>query len=240
MKAAESRNWCSRWLGSKLIPNPGLVPDRRQRAAGGDEVVGDLGRVHLEREFDPLGLEDVDDRPPALREVVVAALDRVEVVRGERVEHVPGRRAREPGHHVHTEPGGGAGGVLHVVGGPLAHPLGISVAPDVRRHDRLVALVDRVADRLADEVVADRPDREAVALEDLAPARAVVVVGDRLGDVEVVPPASQLEPVEAPPAAFLGELLERQVGPLTGEQGDGTAHAASFVDRISSGTPALT
>ena len=26
MNAAESRNWCSKWLGSKLMPKPGRSP----------------------------------------------------------------------------------------------------------------------------------------------------------------------------------------------------------------------
>ena len=42
-----------------------------------------------------------------------------------------------------------ARGVLHVVGRALPDPLGIAVAPHVGRQDRLVALVDRVAYRLA-------------------------------------------------------------------------------------------
>ena len=68
MKAAESRNWCSRWLGSKLIPNPGgrRSPPSALRVV--EEVVGDLGGVDLEREAHALGLEDVDDRAPALGE----------------------------------------------------------------------------------------------------------------------------------------------------------------------------
>ena len=76
MNAAESRNWCSKWLGSKLMPKPVAVADRVERLARRDEVVGDLGRVHLEREPHALGLEHVDDRPPALGELLVAALDR--------------------------------------------------------------------------------------------------------------------------------------------------------------------
>ena len=87
-----------------------------------------------------------------------------------------------------------------------------------------MAGVDRVADGLADEVVADRPDVEAVALEQLAPLAAVRVVGERGVDVEVVAPAGELEAVEAPLAGLGGELGERQVGPLAGEQRDWSWH----------------
>jgi hypothetical protein len=87
-----------------------------------------------------------------------------------------------------------------------------------------VALVDRVADRLADEVVADRPAAQAVALEQLALAPAVGGVGERLVDVEVVAPAGELEAVEPPRRALRGEVVERQVGPLAREQGDWPGH----------------
>ena len=198
--------------------------DRLQRPARGDEVVGDLGRVDLEREAHALGVEDVDDRRPALGEVLVAALDVGEVVRRERIEHVPDRRAGEAGHDLDAELRGGARGVLHPLGRALAHALGLSVAPHLRRQHAFMTAVDRVADRLAHEVVADRPAVEAVALEDLAPAGAVGRIGQRLRDVEMIPPAGQLEAIELPLTALGGQLLEREVGPLAGEQRDGSCH----------------
>ena len=78
----------------EVDPEPGPVADRSERLACRDEVVGDLGRVYLEREPHSLLVEDVDDRPPALRELFVTALDRLEVVRREGVEHVPDRAIR--------------------------------------------------------------------------------------------------------------------------------------------------
>ena len=126
------------------------------------------------------------------------------------------------------------------LGGAPPHPLGIAVAPDLRREHALVALVDRIAHALADEVVADRPAAEPVALEQLAPAGRVAGVAHRLGDVEVIAPARQLEPVEAPLGALAGELVDRQVGPLPGEQRYGSCHLL-FLPRsltISSRTPA--
>ena len=97
-----------------------------------------------------------------------------------------------------------------------------------------MALVDPVADRLADEMSADRPDVEVVALEDLATRPAVGLVGERLVDLEVVAPAGELEAVEAPAAGLRGEILDRQVGPLAGEQRDGTGHRLSYVVRAAS------
>src|SRR3954468_20544089 len=51
------------------------APDRVERALGRDEVVRDLGGVDLEREPHALLLEDVDDRVPAFRELLVSAFD---------------------------------------------------------------------------------------------------------------------------------------------------------------------
>ena len=88
-----------------------------------------------------------------------------------------------------------------------------------------MALVDPVADRLADQVSAERPDAETVPLEQLAPSAHVAAVGDRLVDFEVVAPAGELETVESPPRAARGEVIDRQVGPLAGEERDGACHA---------------
>src|SRR5439155_5962027 len=76
---------------ARVEVDPELRPsaDRVERLARRDEVVGDLGGVHLETEPDPLLLEDVHDRTPPLGEIVVSTLDLLEVVRGKRVEEVP-------------------------------------------------------------------------------------------------------------------------------------------------------
>ena len=49
----------------EVDPEARPVPDRRERLARRHEVVGDLGRVDLEREAHALGVEDVDDRRPS-------------------------------------------------------------------------------------------------------------------------------------------------------------------------------
>src|SRR5215211_9228982 len=79
MNAAGSRNWCSKWLGSKLIPNPSRSPIAASARSVVTKSYAISGRMDLERELHPLGLEDVDDRAPALGELLVAALDGVEV-----------------------------------------------------------------------------------------------------------------------------------------------------------------
>ena len=167
--------------GSKLIPKPGAVADRRQRLARGDEVVGDLGRVDLEREAHALGVEDVEDRAPALGEVLVAALDLGEVVGRERVEHVPDRRAGEAGDDRRRRAS------RRRARCPSSPRRRAAARPPARRRP-----TPRAAARPGGARRSGRrpPGRrggcrspstfEAVALEQLAPARAVAGVGERL------------------------------------------------------------
>ncbi len=181
-----------------------------------------MGELHA------LAVEDVEDRVPAVREVLVAGVDQVLGRRREHRDVLPDRRAGEPDHHVDAEPAGGAGGHLHLLRGALAHALGVAVAPDPVGQDAAVALVDRVvAHRLALEVVADREHLQVVLLQHLQLRRDVGVVLDRGPRVEVVTPARELEAVVAPPRGQPAHLLERQVGPLAGEQGDRAWHACS-------------
>jgi hypothetical protein len=84
-----------------------------------------------------------------------------------------------------------------------------------------VALVDRVvADRLPDEVVGDGEDLQVVLGQQLEATGDVRLVGQRLVDLEVVTPAGDLQSVVAPLGGEPAHLLERQVGPLAGEQRD--------------------
>src|SRR5690606_22419614 len=92
------------------------------------------------------------------------------------------------------------------------------------RQDRAVALVDAVAHRLPDLVVRHGEGGEAVVEEDLPAARAVGLAAGGLFDVEVVAPAGELEAVIAHLPRERGEIGQRKVGPLAGEQRDGTWH----------------
>ena len=88
-------------------------------------------------------------------------------------------------------------------------------------------LINRIADTLTDEVRADRVDLQPVPFENVAPRVDVPGIGKRLVDFEVVAPASQLEAVEAPRTRLRSELLDRQVGPLAGEERDRPRHQAA-------------
>src|SRR5689334_2327439 len=73
----------------KINTEAGAVADGVERLTGGDEIIGDLGRVNFQAELDPFLVEHVNDRVPAVGKILVAALDLGEVVRREGVEHVP-------------------------------------------------------------------------------------------------------------------------------------------------------
>ena len=102
-----------------------------------------------------------------------------------------------------------------------------------------MARVDAVADRLADEMRADRQHVQVAALQDLLLRPAVAVVREGLVDLEVVAPAGELEPVEAPAAGLRGEILQRQVGPLAGEERDGARHRVLLDGREGGGSASL-
>ena len=212
----------------EVDPERLAVVDRIERLARRDEVVGDLGRVHLEPEADSFRVEHVEDRAPALGEVLVAALDLREVVRRERVDEVPDRRAREAVDLRDAELRRGARRVLHPLGGARAHALRLAVAVDVGRQDRAVALVDAVADRLADEMRADRPHAETVRFEQLAAAARVAASASAWSTSKWSPQQASSSPSKPQRRAARGQVLERQIGPLAGEQRDGTRHQLSF------------
>jgi hypothetical protein len=121
-----------------------------------------------------------------------------------------------------------------------AAALSRAVAPQSRRQNVAVALVDRVvADRLADEMVGDREDLEVVFLQGLALAVDIAGLGERAVDLEVVAPAGDLEPVVAPVRGEPAHVVERQVGPLAGEERDGSGHElVSLLQRSRNERPA--
>ena len=218
-----------------------LVPfHRRDRALGAGDVERDLGGMHFEREVHVGLVEGLEDRAEPLREVRVSGVPVLLRRRRERVDRVPDARAGEAvddGGKIIVRPAARLGvekcprglrGERQLPGGPLAHPLGIAVAPDVGRQDRLVPSVDVVAHGLADEVTRDRVAGEAVVFEQ-RPLFMDVFLAARGGvDVEMIAPAGELDSIVAHLLDEGGQLFERKVGPLAGEQGDGAGHGGGF------------
>ena len=184
----------------EVDPEARAVADRRQRLARGHEVVGDLGRVDLEREAHALGLEDVDDRPPALGELLVAALDLGEVVGRERVEQVPDRRAGEAGDDLDAElrrprarcPSSARRRAARTPSGsPSPHTSGGSTPwwrASIGSHTAWPTRWLPIAQQPS-------PWRSSSSRR---PGAVAAGRDSACGDVEVIAPAGELEPVEAP------------------------------------------
>jgi hypothetical protein len=155
----------ARWLGSKLKPKrlwPFTASIARCVEAMSKAIsVGCTSSAKLMSCF----LEGVEDGREALAEVGEAGVPVRLRRRREGVDRVPDRRAGEAGDGLDAELLRGARGVGELLRGALAHAFRIAVAPDVRRQDGLVALVDQVAHRLADQVVADRQRGQAVRFQ---------------------------------------------------------------------------
>jgi hypothetical protein len=107
----------------------------------------------------------------------------------------------------------GSGRVLHFFNRPFVHAVGLAVSPDVFRKDRLVF----VEDGLPDEVVRDGEQFEVILFQQLALAGAVRVFRQRLGHLEVVPPAGEFDADVTELTGLQAQLFEREVGPLAGK-----------------------
>src|SRR3712207_4974755 len=127
--------------GIEVEPESLAVADCFQRPLRGVDVVGDLGGVDLEGEPDALRVEDIEYGVPPLGEVSVPFVHLLLRRRREEVELVPDGGTGEARHDVHSEPGGGPGGVPHLLSGPLSDPFRISIPPDVGRQGGSMALI---------------------------------------------------------------------------------------------------
>src|SRR5205085_4398917 len=154
--------------------------------------------MHLEREAHAGLAKHVEYRAPSVGKVAIARVDHLRRHGWEAVHQMPDRRASEAVDDGHSEPSCRTGRVLHLLSGALLHAFGAAVAPDARRYDAPVPLVDTVAHRLPDEMVRDREDLQAVTRQQVASLIAVTAIRERALDVEVVAPACELQTVIAP------------------------------------------
>lgn len=210
--------------GIEVDAEGGVAIDGLEGGGEGVDIVGDFGGVDFEGEADTELLEHVEDGAPARGEIFVTGGDFFGGDRRERVEPGPDAAAGEAIDDGYAELGGGLGGADHLRGGALADAFGVAIAPDFGADEGLVAVVDRVADALADEVIGDGPAAQAVLGEEVVALLAVRGGGEGLIDVKVVAPAGELEAIVAPFADALGEGGQGQIGPLAGEEGERARH----------------
>ena len=143
----------------------------------------------------------------------------------EEVQLAPHAAAGEAVDDVHAKQLGGSGRVLHFLGAALAHTFGIAIAPQARRQDALVAVVNRViAHALAHQVSADGEAFQVVPVEHVPAALDVAVALQGLVHFEVVAPAGEFQAIKAPGAGLLRHCFQGQVGPLAGKECDWSRH----------------
>ena len=88
-----------------------------------------------------------------------------------------------------------------------------------------------IANGLSDQMVADRPDLEAVLLEYVASALTITVILERAGYIEMIAPTGQFQPVISPGRCLFCERIQSQIGPLACEKRNGTGHGTLFEPR---------
>ena len=74
---------------------------------------------------------------------------------------------------------------MHLLGGPPADAVLFSISPNPLRHDRLVSLVDAVANGLSDRRIVHGKALEAIPIEGFQPSPYVAVVVQSRLHVEV-------------------------------------------------------
>ena len=98
----------------------------------------------------------------------------------------------------YAESGGRTSRIRKFLCGTGAYAFRGAVSPDVRRKNGFVALVNEVAHRLTDQMIADRPDFQAVFRKQIMPSLAIAVVRQCLAYLEMISPAGQLKAVVSP------------------------------------------
>ena len=193
----------SKWLGSKLKPNAGPAGPPRPAPAGWSRSRrrsrsgGPRARSAPPRRRTRRGSGSSARRSPRTRASIIdSGVDRREHGHG-----VPDRRPGEARPPCRTpKRGRGPGGVRHLGGRPLAHPLGIAVAPDpvgqdapgaARRSGGRTPPARRGGCEIAQQ---RRPYLSSRACR----AGQVAVLGQCAVNLEVVSPAGQLEAVVSP------------------------------------------
>ncbi|MNV56249.1 hypothetical protein D3C71_1485220 [compost metagenome] len=188
--------------------------------------------MHLQREVDVVLFKHIEDGAKALRKISKALVP-IRLRGGrEGIDRMPHRRAGEARHRLHAKLRRCARRVCQLGSSALTHAFGLAVAPHVGRQDGLVALVNQIAHGLAHQMVADGKTLQAVLGQQCVLVFDVLGRRQRLLHVEMVAPAGQLQAVVAHAFRQRREFCQWQVGPLAGEEGDGSWHGGSKGRRL--------
>ena len=100
----------------------------------------------------------------------------------------------------------------------LAHAFSLTISPNARRQNTLVALVNgMVAHTLADKVGADGEALQVIFIEYVPPALDIGIIFERLIHFEMVAPAGDFQAVKTKIAGLAAHFLKGQIRPLSGK-----------------------
>ena len=210
--------------GVKVDAKSRVVVDRGQRTMHGDDIIGDLGGMDFQPKLDAFGLENIKNRRPAVGKILIASVD-VGLAGGrEEIELSPHIAAGEAVDDVNAEKFGRARRVLDLFGAALAHTFRFTIAPQARGQNARMARINRVADALAYQVVANGEIFETILVQQIALFTHIAVAFQRFVHLKVVTPTGQLQAIEAPFADLLCQRGQRQIRPLAGKECNWSCH----------------
>ena len=165
--------------------------------------------MHFKGELDPTLCKDIEDWMPQAGELFKPGSDYF--LGGCRIagDIGPQRRTGETGNDGDAESVGGPGSRHHLLGGPLRHFARVAVAPDIVGQDGLMAGVDGIADSGANTMIAQHRCLQFVAGEQIKFLLAVIVFAQGALDLEVVAPATQVNPLVAPFSCLGSQFSQR-------------------------------
>ncbi len=119
--------------------------------------------MDFQRELDADLIKNIQNGVPPIGKIFVASFNHFRRHGGEHGQGMPDFRAGEAVDDFNPKLGRDPGSIFYLLGGPLAHPLGIAIPPDTSREDPFVPLVNRVVtDCLADQVRTNGPTLQII------------------------------------------------------------------------------
>ena len=163
--------------GIKVEAKALVALDSRDGALGAGDVERDLGGMRFEREVDVRLFECFENRAKAFRKIGKTFFE-IDLVGWRKcVVCVPNARTGETIHH---------GRIIIFA---------FAIAPDRGRKDRFMAVVNQVADCLADEVVGDREACQPMAVKQLPKFLAILCITRGLIYIEMIAPAREFQTI---------------------------------------------
>ena len=199
-----------------------MVVNRLQSSAGCFDVEGNLGRVYLQGIFYPHLLVCIQNRNPAFSEIIVAGLNHLLRNGRERIVKVPDGASGETVDNIQTKHFGNFSGLDDVCGSPLTDAFRVTIAPDLIRKHSSVADVGVVADRLTNKMCRDGEELQIVFFQQGQFGIAIGLIC--LVDFDMVAPTGKFKSVVTKGHRLFANVLKCQIGPLAGEEGNGSFH----------------